>query len=160
MQIVQAAQDVNVKQINRFADRIIKRMGTNLSGKTIAVWGLAFKPNTDDTREAPAFIIIEELLAAGAKVKVYDPEAIENTKIIFGDKIEYFDNQYECLNDSDVLAIITEWNVFRSPDFDIIKSKLRTNIIFDGRNLFEPHDMQKLAIEYHCIGRPNAISIN
>lgn len=156
LQIVQAAQDVNAKQINRFSDRIIKRMGTNLSGKRIAIWGLAFKPNTDDTREAPAFTVIERLLEAGADVNVYDPEAIENTKIEFGDRIAYFDDQYECLNATDILVIVTEWNAFRSPDFELIKSKLKTNIIFDGRNLFEPSEIANFEIEYHCIGRPIA----
>lgn len=156
LQIVQAAQDVNAKQINRFSDRIIKRMGTNLSGKRIAIWGLAFKPNTDDTREAPAFTVIDRLLEAGADVNVYDPEAIDNTKIEFGDRISYFDDQYECLNATDILVIVTEWNAFRSPDFELIKSKLKTNIIFDGRNLFEPSEMANLEIEYHCIGRPTA----
>lgn len=156
LQIVQAAQDVNAKQINRFSDRIIKRMGTNLSGKRIAIWGLAFKPNTDDTREAPAFTVIDKLLEAGADVNVYDPEAIENTKIEFGERIAYFDDQYECLNAADILVIVTEWNAFRSPDFELIKSKLKTNIIFDGRNLFEPSEMANLEIEYHCIGRPTA----
>ncbi len=154
LQIVQAAQDVNAKQISRFSDRVIKRMGTDLTGKTIALWGLAFKPNTDDTREAPAFTLINRLLEAGANVNVYDPEAIDNTKIEFGNRINYFDDQYECIDQADLLVIVTEWNAFRSPDFDIIKSKLKTNIIFDGRNLFEPSDMENNGIEYHCIGRP------
>ena len=154
LQIVQAAQDVNAKQISRFSDRVIKRMGTDLTGKTIALWGLAFKPNTDDTREAPAFTLINRLLEAGANVNVYDPEAIDNTKIEFGNRINYFDDQYECIDQADLLVIVTEWNAFRSPDFDIIKSKLKTNIIFDGRNLFEPSDMENYGIEYHCIGRP------
>jgi UDPglucose 6-dehydrogenase len=153
LSIVQAAQDVNQKQIKRFAQRIIDRFAGDLKGKKIALWGLAFKPNTDDTREAPAFIVIEELLAAGAKISAYDPEAVENTKRKYGDKIEYVENMYDCLDSADVLAIATEWNVFRSPDFDLIKTKMKSHIIYDGRNLFEPCEISTFGFEYHCIGR-------
>lgn len=154
LNIVRSAQEANARQINRFAEKIIKRMGTDMKGKKVAIWGLSFKPNTDDTREAPAFIVIEKLLSAGSKVKVYDPEAIENTQKRFGDKIEYSMTQYDCLDGADLLVIVTEWSQFRSPDFELIKSKLSTNIIFDGRNLFEPSEMENFGFEYHCIGRP------
>ena len=153
LQIVKAAHDVNNSQINRFADKVIDRFDGNLSGKNIAIWGLAFKPNTDDTREAPAFKVIQKLLDAGAEVNTYDPEAINNTKIKFADKISYSENMYDCLIDADVLVIATEWTVFRNPDFDKIKSLLKNNIIYDGRNLFDISDMQSLGFEYHCIGR-------
>ncbi len=153
LQIVKAAHSVNTAQINRFADRVIARFDNELSGKKVALWGLAFKPNTDDTREAPAFKVIQKLLDAGAQVNTYDPEAIENTKIRFGEQIKYSDNMYDCLVDADVLVIATEWTVFRNPDFSKIKSLLKNNIIFDGRNLFEISEMQALGIEYHCIGR-------
>ena len=154
LNIVKAAKTANEEQIKNFANRIINRFSGDLTGKKIAVWGLAFKPNTDDTREAPAFVIIDMLLAAGAKIYAYDPEANDNTKKRFGDKISYFNNQYECLeNGADVLVIVTEWNLFRTPNFDIIKANLKDGIIFDGRNLFEPEEMRKMGFEYHSIGR-------
>ena len=152
LEIVKAAQAVNGKQILRFFNKIKKRF-SNLNGKHLAVWGLAFKPETDDTREAPAFILIEELLKSGATVSAYDPEAIENTQKKFGDKIIYASNPYDCLNKADALIIATEWSVFRSPDFTKIKQLLKEPVIFDGRNLFEPADMTERGIEYYCIGR-------
>lgn len=153
LRIVNAAQEVNQNQINRFADLIIERFGGNLEKKKIAVWGLAFKPNTDDTREAPAFAIIEKLLSKGCSVTAYDPEAIDNTKMIFGDKIKYAKNMYDCLSDADALAIITEWTVFRNPDFEKLNSLLKNKLIFDGRNLFTPEEMEQEGYEYYSIGR-------
>lgn len=156
LNIVKAAKAANDFQISSFADKIIDRFDGNLKGKSIAVWGLAFKPNTDDTREAPAFVIIDKLLEKGAKIRAFDPEAIDNTKKKFGNKIEYFSNQYECLCESvDILVIITEWNQFRTPNFDEIKAKVKTGIIYDGRNLFDPDEMKKMGFEYHSIGRRN-----
>lgn len=153
LQIVKAAHSVNEAQINRFADRVIARFDNDLSGKKVAIWGLAFKPNTDDTREAPAFKVIEKLLGSGAEINCYDPEALENTKIRFADRIQYAENMYDCLENADVLVIATEWTVFRNPDFNKIKSLLKNKIIFDGRNLFEFHEMNSHGFEYHCIGR-------
>jgi UDPglucose 6-dehydrogenase len=153
LRIVEAAHQVNASQINRFADLIINKLGGNLSGQKIAIWGLAFKPNTDDTREAPAFTIIEKLLEKGAEVSAYDPEAMENTKIIFGDTISYKRNMYDCLNGAAALVIVTEWTVFRNPDFDKMKSMLKNNIIFDGRNLFTVEEMQDSGFDYYSIGR-------
>jgi len=152
LSIISAAQDVNRKQIQRFIDTI-KNNTAGLEGKTIALWGLAFKPDTDDTREAPAFVIIEELLKMGVSIKVYDPEAMPNTRLRFGDTIQYSDNAYSCLADADSLVIATEWGVFRRPDLERIKSLLKTPRIFDGRNLFEPSEMKKLGFEYFCVGR-------
>ena len=153
LKVVTAAHHANHTQIERFAEMIINRFDGNLKGLKLAVWGLAFKPNTDDTREAPAFVIIERLLAKGAEITAYDPEAIENTKIIFGDRIKYAKNMYECLNEASAVIIVTEWNLFRNPDFSRIKSILKNNIIFDGRNLFTLDEMKDLGFEYYSIGR-------
>lgn len=153
LKVVTAAHHANLTQIERFAEMIINRFDGNLKGLKLAVWGLAFKPNTDDTREAPAFVIIERLLAQGAEITVYDPEAIENTKIIFGDRLHYSKNMYECLNEASAVIIVTEWNLFRNPDFGRIKSILKNNIIFDGRNLFTLDEMKDLGFEYYSIGR-------
>ncbi|MGA2296263.1 MAG: UDP-glucose/GDP-mannose dehydrogenase family protein [FCB group bacterium] len=153
LQIIQAAQDVNTKQIERFIDRIIKRFDGNLKDNTLAVWGLAFKPNTDDTRDAPAFIIIEKLLEKGAKIKAYDSEAMENTKLRFGDKIVYAKSMYDCIAQADALIIATEWNEFRNPDFKKMQNLLKEPIIFDGRNMYNLDEMESNGFEYSCIGR-------
>lgn len=150
LQIIRAAQEVNYKQINRFANRVVDTMGKN---RKVAVWGLAFKPNTDDVREAPAFRIIDLMLENGYDISVYDPEAISNTQNRFGDKIKYAKDEYSCLDGAEALIIVTEWNHFRSPDFDLMKKKMSRNIIFDGRNLYEPADIRNKGFEYHCIGR-------
>ena len=153
LEIVKAAHNVNNKQIMRFIDKIFKRYDYKLKGKQFAIWGLAFKPNTDDTREAPAFVIIEKLLEASAKVYVYDPEAMENTKLKFGDKIQYAKNMYDCLNKSASLIVATEWTVFRNPDFKVLKETLTEPVIFDGRNLYTLEEMEEMKFEYYCIGR-------
>jgi UDPglucose 6-dehydrogenase len=124
-----------------------------MQGKTIAVWGLSFKPNTDDMREAPSIVIIEKLLAAGAKVIAYDPEAMEEARKVFADRISYGKKSYEVIDRADALLIVTEWNEFRRPDLGRIKSLLKTPIIIDGRNLFEPGKMKALGFDYEGIGR-------
>lgn len=159
LEIVNAAQRVNEKQIKLFLNKVIKRFSNDLKGKKIALWGLAFKPNTDDTREAPAFRIIEDLLALGAEITAYDQEAAENTKLKFGDSIKYASNMYECIENADALIIATEWNVFRNPDFKVLRSKMAGHIIFDGRNLFEPDDMAETGFEYYCVGRKDVKGI-
>jgi UDPglucose 6-dehydrogenase len=153
LDIVTAAQAVNLKQTKRFIAKIKNRFDNQIKGKKFAIWGLAFKPDTDDTREAPAFIIIEDLLAGGAVVSSYDPEAMNNTRIKFGDKIEYCDNLYDCLIEADALIIATEWTVFRNPDFQKMQDMMKETVIFDGRNLYSNTEMEKLKFEYHCIGR-------
>jgi UDPglucose 6-dehydrogenase len=153
LKIIEATQDVNYFQINRFFKRISERFDNNLKDKKFAIWGLAFKPNTDDIREAPAHKLIDFLLKNQAIVSVFDQEATENTKQIFGDKIHYADKMYNALENAEALIICTEWNIFRTPDFKIIKEKLKQNIIFDGRNLFSLEEMEKQKIEYHSIGR-------
>jgi len=152
LEIVKATRRINKIQIMRFVDKIKSRFD-NLSELKLALWGLAFKPNTDDVREAPAFVIIEELLKEGVTITAYDQEAIENTKAHFGDKISYADDMYSCAKDNDALVIVTEWNSFRNPDFDKLKGLLNKNIIFDGRNLFQPDDMDELGYEYYPVGR-------
>jgi UDPglucose 6-dehydrogenase len=118
------------------------------------LWGLAFKPNTDDIREAPALEIIDALLKEGVTVAAYDPEAMPNVRRLVGDKIIFSDNQYECLKDADALVIATEWNEFRTPDFLQIISALKQKVIFDGRNLFDIHAIRELGFYYESIGRP------
>ena len=153
LKVVKAAQEVNESQIRRFFNLIMKRFEGNLKGKQFALWGLAFKPNTDDTREAPAFRLIDMFLENGANVKVYDSEAIANTKALYGNRINYATGIYDCLENSEALVIATEWNVFRKPDFSKLKTILNNPIIFDGRNLYNPDEMARLGFEYYCIGR-------
>lgn len=152
LEIVSATQRVNINQTHRFIKKITDRF-INLENKQFTLWGLSFKPDTDDIREAPAFIIIDDLLKLGANIVVYDPEAMNNTRLKYKDTIKYAKNLYDALDNSDALIIATEWGIFRNPDFTIIKSKLNQPIIFDGRNLFEPEEMKRLNIEYFCIGR-------
>ena len=145
---------VNEKQRTVLFDKIRNYYKGDLKGKTIALWGLAFKPNTDDIREAPALYIIEKLLKAGAIVQAFDPEAMENVEKLYGDKIAFANDQYEVLNNANALMILTEWNEFRSPDFNFIKSKLIDKAIFDGRNIFDPATMQQNGFYFESIGRP------
>ena len=133
----------------------IKGRFDNLKGKQITVWGLAFKPNTDDMREAASLVLIRGLLEAGARVKAHDPQAMKAAQaVLSAGTIEYFEDPYEALNGSDALTIVTEWKAFRNPDFSRLKNALRTPIIFDGRNLFGPEEMGRIGIEYHSVGRP------
>ncbi|MCE2789487.1 MAG: UDP-glucose 6-dehydrogenase, partial [Saprospiraceae bacterium] len=132
--------------------------GGRLEGKKIAVWGLAFKPNTDDIREAPALTIIRSLLEMGASIQVYDPEAMANVKKILGESISYAENEYEALQGADALAIVTEWTVFRNPDFDQMKSLMHAPVIFDGRNVYDVAEMEALGFVYDSIGRKSTAS--
>ncbi len=151
--ILKSVMQVNKKQKTILSQKIINYFGGDLSGRTIAVWGLAFKPNTDDIREAPALYIMDELIEAGAKIKAFDPEAMENIKEMYGDKLTYAENQYDAVEGADALAIITEWSVFRTPDFDKVVTALGNRAIFDGRNLYDLHKMKSLDIHYESIGR-------
>ena len=152
-QILDAVMKVNKEQKLHLIPKINSFYNNNLSGKHFAVWGLAFKPNTDDVREAPAFVIIDELLTAGATVTVFDPEAMKNTEAIYGNKISFAKNQYDALKNADALIIATEWNEFRTPDFKKISAALKSNAIFDGRNLFENSQMENLGFHYESVGR-------
>jgi UDPglucose 6-dehydrogenase len=143
---------VNAGQKTRLFDKMKKHFGT-LKGKTIGVWGLAFKPKTDDMREAPAVPLIKALVSAGATVVAYDPEATKVARGIFGDRISYAASNYDAIKGADALVIVTEWNEFRRPDFGRMKTLMRAPLVFDGRNLFTPDEMKQQGFSYHSIGR-------
>lgn len=152
--ILEAVLEVNARQREILAERVIERFGGSLEGKHIAVWGLAFKPDTDDVREAPAHVVIRKLLEAGATVAAFDPEAIETTKAVLGDSITYFDDNETVLEGADALVICTEWKEFRGAELEELKGLLDDPLVFDGRNLYDPARMAELGFEYHSIGRP------
>ncbi|HVO95981.1 MAG TPA: UDP-glucose/GDP-mannose dehydrogenase family protein [Terriglobales bacterium] len=153
MLLLKAVEEVNERQKGLLVDKVRRHFGADLSGLTFAVWGLAFKPRTDDMRDAPAITVIESLLAAGARVQAYDPEAMEEARRIFGDRIQYTHRNYDALHGAVALLVLTEWNEFRRPDFDRIKKLLVNQVIFDGRNIFDPDDLQRLGFKYYSIGR-------
>jgi UDPglucose 6-dehydrogenase len=131
---------------------VIKHFNGNLKGKTFAMWGLSFKPKTDDMREAPSLVIIENLLKAGANVKAFDPVAMHEAKKMIGEQITYCKDQYDTLIDADALLIATEWPEFRSPNFNVMGKLMKTKTIFDGRNIYELDEMKELGFSYYCIG--------
>lgn len=150
--LLKATHKVNVNQRKNFVNKILKYYNNDIKNKIFAVWGLAFKPRTNDMRESPAITIINMLLDKGAKIKAYDPKAMETAKIIFGNKIVYSSNSYEALENADALILITEWNEFKRPSFDKIKSKLKEPIIFDGRNQYDKKRMTDRGIKYISLG--------
>ncbi|MGB0458083.1 MAG: UDP-glucose dehydrogenase family protein [Chitinophagales bacterium] len=152
--ILDAVIKVNYEQRARFYQKIHDHFDGDLKGMQIALWGLAFKPETDDIREAPSLYIIDKLLEAGAKVKTYDPEAMDNVRALYGNRIEFCDTMYDALESSDFLVIVTEWSAFRQPDFDKIKDALKLPLVFDGRNLYDKERIKDLGIVYQSIGRP------
>ncbi len=152
-QLLQAADDVNKRQRQIFIQKILKRFGENLAGMTFAIWGLAFKPKTNDMREAPAITIINALLERGAKIQAYDPKAFDCAQFYFGDKITYSKSAYDALSNADCMLLLTEWNEFRRPDFDKIKELLKNPIIFDGRNQYNAERLKQRGFEYYCVGR-------
>jgi len=154
-QILDAVLDVNDRQRRRLAEQATEYFGGDMEGRKIAVWGLSFKPGTDDTREAPSHIIIEDLLEKGADIAAFDPEAIETTQDTFGDAIDYGNNMYEVLDDAEALIICTEWHEFRRPDLEDVRDRLSRPLIFDGRNVFEPEHMAEMGFDYYSIGRPH-----
>jgi len=151
--ILEAADEINKNQRLLFLDKILDYFNGNVSGKKFAVWGLAFKPRTNDMREAPAITIISKLLEKGASISAYDPKAMDTAKEIFGDSIEYTKTNYDALKDADALILLTEWNEFRRPDFDKVKDMLKNPVIFDGRNQYEPERMAQRGFEYFCVGK-------
>lgn len=163
LNILTAVEKVNKYQKGLLVDKIIRHFqktnttmslsNTNLKGKVIGIWGLSFKPGTDDMREAPSIDIINRLLGLGAKIKAYDPAAMEEASKIFGDTIEYVDDNYKAVKDVDALAIITEWNEFRKPNFEKIKNIMKTPLIFDGRNIYDPNEVKSKGFIYYGIGR-------
>jgi len=152
--ILAAVEAVNDAQKLRLAEKMLSHFGT-LKGKTIGLWGLAFKPRTDDMREAPAIAIVERLLAEGASVRAYDPEATETARRLFGDRITLCKRSYDALIGADALAIVTEWNNFREPDFARMRQVMRSPVVFDGRNLYAADQMKALGFTYYSIGRQN-----
>jgi len=153
-QILKAVEEVNEKQKLHLIPKVKAYFNNDLKGKHFALWGLAFKPNTDDIREAPALYLIEALTAAGATVAAFDPEAMPNVKRVVGNKIKFVESQYEALDNADALIIATEWSEFRTPDFEVIDAKLKNKAIFDGRNVFEVKQMLEMGYHYESIGRP------
>ncbi len=152
MAVLKAVEDVNERQKSVLFAKAMKFFNSDLAGKTFAMWGLSFKPKTDDMREAPSLVVIRKLLAAGAKVKAYDPVAMEETKRIMGDKIEFVDDMFEALIDADGLFLMTEWSEFKFPAFNVMKKLLNNNVIFDGRNIYDVSDMKEYGFHYFGIG--------
>jgi len=152
--LLKAADETNKEQKQIFIRKILKKFGQDLSGKTFAIWGLAFKPKTNDMREAPAITVIEALISRGAKVVAFDPKATNNAKEIFGNKITYAKNAYEALKNADCMILLTEWNEFRRPDFEKMKSLMKSPIIFDGRNQYDKKRLKHHGFEYYCVGKP------
>ncbi len=155
MLLLKAVEAVNERQKGLLVEKVKRHFGADLSGLTFALWGLAFKPRTDDMRDAPAITVIESLLSAGAQVQAFDPEAMAEAKKIFGARIGYASRNYDALEGAAALLILTEWNEFRRPDFERIKQLLKQPVIFDGRNIYDPKDLQKLGFQYYSIGRAN-----
>jgi UDPglucose 6-dehydrogenase len=151
--LLDAVHNVNQRQRRVFVDKVLGHFDGNPAGRTVAVWGIAFKPGTDDVREAPSITIMETLLAAGAKVRAYDPVAHGTGYEVFGDRITYADSSYDALDGADALIICTEWSEFRTPDFDEVKKRLQVPVVFDGRNIFEPDEMRRLGFVYYSVGR-------
>lgn len=152
LQVLKAVESVNKKQKTVLFNKILKYFNGDINGKTVALWGLSFKPQTDDMREAPSLEIVKRLLEAGATVKAYDPIAIEEAKHHFGDTITYYEDQYEALIDADCLAILTEWPEFKFPNFNIVNRLLKNPSIFDGRNIYDRFEMKDKGFNYFCIG--------
>ena len=152
--ILKAVEEVNAGQKRLMVERVKARLGQDLRGRTLALWGLAFKPRTDDMREAPALEIISGLTAAGARFQVYDPEAMEEARRRLGDSVSYAADNYEALRGADALIVATEWSDFREPDFEKMKGLMRSPLVFDGRNIYKPDKMRRLGFEYVSIGRP------
>ncbi|HEY0672512.1 MAG TPA: UDP-glucose/GDP-mannose dehydrogenase family protein [Longimicrobiales bacterium] len=152
--ILEATERVNAQQKESMLTRVVQRFGADLSGRTFAVWGLSFKPETDDMRDAPALVVVNGLLRAGARVRVHDPEAMNVARHHFGDRVEYCEHNYDALPGADALIILTEWKPYRRPDFERVRSLLARPVIIDGRNLFSPEKLRELGFEYSSIGRP------
>ncbi len=153
MKVLRAVEDVNEKQKELLVDKLKKRFGDDLSDKNIALWGLSFKPETDDMREATSLVVIDRLVKAGAKVRVFDPIAMKECKRRVGDIVEYASDMYDALVDADAMLMLTEWKQFRMPSWNVIARTMRNPLIIDGRNIYDPTELQSAGIEYHCIGR-------
>ena len=153
MRILEAVEATNTSQADRFVEKVLRHFNGDLKGKRIGVWGLAFKPRTNDMRDAPSIAIIEQLLKAGATVAAYDPEAMDEAKRFFGSRIQLCPNNYACLESADALLLITEWQAFRVPNFERMKKMMRRPVVFDGRNIYDPAQLRQLGFTYYGIGR-------
>ena len=158
LQILEAVEAVNARQKHRVGEKMVAALGSQARDARVAVWGLAFKANTDDMRESPALTVIDDLLAAGVKVVAHDPVAVPEARRRMGDRIEFADSSYEALREAEGLVVVTDWNEYRHPDFERIRSLLRRPLIVDGRNLYAPEKMRKLGFEYHSIGRGSELA--
>ncbi len=150
---MRAVEEVNEAQKRLFLERVEKHFGPDLSGRTVAVWGLAFKPGTDDMRESPAIVLIEGLLARGAVVQAHDPAALPKARALFGNRVQYFERDYDALKGADALVVMTDWLEYRRPNFQRIKDLMRTPVVFDARNLYEASRMRELKFVYFPLGR-------
>ncbi len=157
LEMFRAVHEVNEKQKTVIFEKIRKHFKGDLKGKTVAIWGLSFKPMTDDMREAPSVSLINALIEAQCKVKAYDPVASHEASKLFEGRIEVYENAYDAVSGADALAIMTEWNEFRSPDFEFLKTNLKSAVLFDGRNLFNPESVKAYGLNYYCIGRPDPV---
>ena len=153
MRVLHAVEEVNEKQKSILFEKLQKHFNNDLEGKTIAIWGLAFKPETDDMREAPALVLIDELLKAGCKVRAYDPAAMNECRRRIGESIYYATDMYDAALDADALMLVTEWKEFRLPSWAVIKKAMRTPVLLDGRNIYEKKEIEELGFTYHCIGK-------
>jgi UDPglucose 6-dehydrogenase len=151
--VLEVIDTVNEEQKSVLVRKVVDHFQGQVRGTTLAIWGLAFKPKTDDIREAPSLVLIEALLAAGASLRVHDPEALVNVRALYGERLTYCDRPYGALEQADALVIVTEWNEFRNPDFEVMARLMRQKVIFDGRNLYDPARMAALGFTYHGIGR-------
>ena len=153
MRVLKAVEEVNEVQKSILFDKLQKHFNNDLKGKKIALWGLAFKPETDDMREAPALVLINKITTAGAIVKVYDPIAIPECQRRIGNKVEYATDMYDAVLDADALLLITEWKEFRMPSWRVLKKTMRDFIVFDGRNIYDKKELQEIGFTYYCIGK-------
>ena len=153
MRVLKAVEEVNESQKSTLFDKLMKQFKGNLKDKTIALWGLAFKPETDDMREAPSLVLINKLLGSGCKIRAYDPAAMEESKRRIGNTVYYAKDMYDALLDADALLMVTEWKEFRLPAWGVVKKTMRTHVILDGRNIYDKKELEEIGFTYHCIGK-------
>ena len=153
-QILRAVDAVNAAQKRRLFEKVIGHFGGKVEGLCVAIWGLSFKPRTDDMREAPSVTLIQALMEAGAHIQAHDPVALEQARCLFGERLSYHEVSYDALRGADALLIVTEWQEFKQPDFPRMRDLMRQRVVFDGRNLYEPASMRELGFTYYAVGRP------
>lgn len=154
--LLEAVEEVNQRQKQMLGAKVLTRLGHSLRGRQVAVWGLAFKAETDDMRESPAIPLLDTILEAGGTVRAHDPKAMEVARELYGDRLYYARDPYDAVAGADALVIVTEWLVYRNPDFERMRSQLAQPLVFDGRNLYDPERMTRLGFEYHAVGRRRA----